>query len=101
MEKFTPIVIDFDGTIVTHAYPRIGKPVPHAIETMLEWQKEGAYLILFTMRSGNELNAAVQYCKDNGLKMYALVEQLIKKNCLLEKPTNVLRSQPSKKLISG
>ena len=25
------------------------------------------------------------YCKDNGLKMYALVEQLIKKNCLLEK----------------
>ena len=42
-----------------------------------------------------------QYCKDNGLKMYALVEQLIKKTCLLEKPTNVLRSQPSKKLISG
>ena len=42
-----------------------------------------------------------QYCKDNGLKMYALVEQLIKKNCLLEKPTNVLKSQHSKKLISG
>ena len=42
-----------------------------------------------------------QYCKDNGLKMYALVEQLIKKNCLLERPTNVLKSQPSKKLISG
>ena len=42
-----------------------------------------------------------QYCKDNGLKMYALVEQLIKKNCLLERPANVLKSQPSKKLISG
>ncbi len=42
-----------------------------------------------------------QYCKDNGLKMYALVEQLIKKNCLLEKPTNVLKSKPSKKLLSG
>ena len=41
------------------------------------------------------------YCKENGLKMYALVEQLIKKNCLLEKPTNVLKSQPSKKLLSG
>ena len=41
------------------------------------------------------------YCKDNGLKMYALVEQLIKKNCLLEKPTNVLKSQPSKKLLTG
>ena len=42
-----------------------------------------------------------QYCKDNGLKMYAMVEQLIKKNCLLEKPVNVLKSKPSKKLISG
>ena len=41
------------------------------------------------------------YCKKNGLKMYALVEQLIKKNCLLEKPTNVLKSQPSKKLLVG
>jgi hypothetical protein len=41
------------------------------------------------------------YCKDNGLKMYALVEQLIKKNCSLERPANVLKSQPSKKLISG
>jgi hypothetical protein len=42
-----------------------------------------------------------QYCKDNGLKMYALIEQLIKKNCSLERPANVLKSQPSKKLISG
>ena len=41
------------------------------------------------------------YCKDNGLKMYALVKQLIKKNCSLERPANVLKSQPSKKLISG
>jgi hypothetical protein len=41
------------------------------------------------------------YCKKNGLKMYALVEQLIKKNCLLERPANVLKSQPSKKLLSG
>ena len=41
------------------------------------------------------------YCKENGLKMYALVEQLIKKNCLLEKPTNILKSQPSKKVLLG
>ena len=41
------------------------------------------------------------YCKENGFKMYAFVENLIKKNCSLDKPTNVLRSQPTKKLISG
>lgn len=72
MDKFTPIVIDFDGTIVTHDYPRIGKPVPHAIETMLEWQKESAHLILFTMRSGKELNEAVAYCKENGVEFYGV-----------------------------
>ena len=43
-----------------------------------------------------------KYCKENGLKMYALVEQMIKKNCVVvNKPTNILKSQPSKKLISG
>ena len=70
MEKFTPIAIDFDGTIVTHEYPRIGKPVPYAIETMIDLQKQGANLILFTMRSGKELEAAVKYCKDNGIVLY-------------------------------
>ena len=24
------IAVDFDGTIVTHEYPRIGKPIPFA-----------------------------------------------------------------------
>ena len=27
------IAVDFDGTIVEHAYPAIGKPIPFAIET--------------------------------------------------------------------
>ena len=26
------IAVDFDGTIVTHEYPKIGKPIPFAIE---------------------------------------------------------------------
>ena len=35
-----------------------------------------------------------EYCKYNGLKMYALVEQLIEKNCSIHDPNkrNVLRS---------
>jgi hydroxymethylpyrimidine pyrophosphatase-like HAD family hydrolase len=34
------IAIDFDGTIVTHAYPAIGKPIPFAIETLKKLQQE-------------------------------------------------------------
>jgi len=62
--KNIPLVIDFDGTIAEHSYPAIGEPVPHAFETMKQWQKEGALLILFTMRSGKELADAVNFCKE-------------------------------------
>ena len=34
------IAVDFDGTIVEHAFPQIGKPIPFAIETLLKLQKE-------------------------------------------------------------
>ena len=28
------IAVDFDGTIVEHAYPKIGKPIPFAIDVL-------------------------------------------------------------------
>jgi len=55
------IGVDFDGTIVDHAYPDIGDPVPNAIETMSDLIDRGDRLILWTMRSGKELDAAVSY----------------------------------------
>ncbi len=39
------------------------------------------------------------YCQENGFKMYAFVENLIKKNCLVDKPTNTLKSKPTKKQL--
>ena len=70
--KNIPICIDFDGTIVEHTYPDIGAPVPGALETMKQYQEEGALLILFTMRSGKQLAEAVKYCEDNGIKFYGV-----------------------------
>lgn len=66
------IAVDFDGTIVTHAYPRIGKEIPFAIETLLQLQREGHRLILWTVRSGALLDEAVAYCKSRGLEFYAV-----------------------------
>lgn len=67
------IAVDFDGTIVTHAYPYIGKPVPFAIETLLKLQREGHHqLILWTVREGALLDEAVDYCRARGLEFYAV-----------------------------
>ena len=64
------ICIDFDGTIVDHAYPNIGAPVPDAIKWMKRWIELDAQLILFTMRSNEDLNEAIRYLNANDLKFY-------------------------------
>lgn len=66
------IAIDFDGTIVMHEYPRIGAPVPGAIPVIKELLARGDKLILWTMRSGKELDEAVKYCEDNGINLYGV-----------------------------
>jgi len=59
------IAIDFDGTIVEHAYPDIGKPIPFAIDTLLQMQKDGHRLILWTVRRGRLLQEAKNYRGEN------------------------------------
>ncbi|MDA3954187.1 MAG: hypothetical protein PF485_11105 [Bacteroidales bacterium] len=66
------IAVDFDGTIVEHEYPKIGKPKLFAFETLKAMQDKGDQLILWTYRSGKELNAAVEFCKNNGIEFYAV-----------------------------
>lgn len=67
------IAVDFDGTIVTHEYPRIGKPIPFAIETLRKLQQEDHHqLILWTVREGELLQEAIDYCKSKGLEFYAV-----------------------------
>ena len=66
------IAVDFDGTIVEHEYPAIGKEVLFAFITLRELQKRGALLILWTFRSGRELTEAVDYCLANGIEFYAV-----------------------------
>jgi hypothetical protein len=66
------IAIDFDGTIVEHEYPKIGKEKLFAFQTLKELQKMGVNLILWTFRCGKELDEAVEYCRMNGLEFYAV-----------------------------
>ncbi len=67
------IAVDFDGTIVTHDYPNIGKPVPFAVETLIKLQQEDHHqIILWSVREGELLQEAVDYCKNKGLEFYAV-----------------------------
>lgn len=66
------IAVDFDGTIVEHRYPEIGKEKLFAFESLKALQKQGHLLILWTFRSGKELDEAVEFCKKNGVEFYAV-----------------------------
>lgn len=66
------IAIDFDGTIVDHEYPEIGKPKLFAFETLKALQDKGVLLILWTFRAGKELEEAVEFCRKNGVEFYAV-----------------------------
>jgi hydroxymethylpyrimidine pyrophosphatase-like HAD family hydrolase len=66
------IAVDFDGTIVEHKYPKIGKERLFAFDTLIKLQNEGHQLIMWTYRAGKKLEEAVEYCKQNGLEFYAV-----------------------------
>lgn len=66
------IAVDFDGTIVTHKYPDIGEVKLFAFETLKALQERGCRLILWTFRTGKELEDAVKFCREKGVEFYAV-----------------------------
>lgn len=66
------IAIDFDGTIVEHRYPQIGKEIPFATATLKMLIKERHRLILWTVREGVLLKEAVEWCRERGVEFYAV-----------------------------
>lgn len=66
------IAVDFDGTIVEHRYPSIGRTRPLAFQTLKAIQANGHRLILWTHRAGKRLDEAVEFCKSHGLEFYAV-----------------------------
>ena len=72
------IGVDFDGTlaITRGTYPRIQGPIQEIIDYVLDEQKNGARLILVTMREGEVLDEAVAWCKEQGLEFDAVNDNL-------------------------
>lgn len=66
------ICVDFDGTIVKHEYPKIGAPVPGAMNTLRALRQKDHKIILFTMRGGDLLQNAVDYIEGHGVQLYGI-----------------------------
>lgn len=66
------IALDFDGTVVEHTYPTVGKEVPGAVSVLQELLAKGHQLILYTMRSDSYLGDAVNWFKEHGIELYGI-----------------------------
>jgi len=73
------IAVDFDGTCVTHDYPRVGKDIG-AVPVLKRLIEKGHSLILWTMRSGKELNDAIKWFEANGIELYGIQENPTQKS---------------------
>jgi len=65
------IAVDFDGTIVEDAYPKIGKERPFAIATLKQLISDGHNLILWTVRKDERLQEAIEWCESRGVRFFA------------------------------
>jgi len=83
MSKKLKIAVDFDGTLCTYAFPKIGEQTPKHLElmqTLIKLREDGHKLILWTNRGDNEeypvLTEAIEWCKEKGLEFDAVNENL-------------------------
>ena len=67
------IALDFDGTVVTHAYPEVGEDIG-AVAVLKELVAQDDKLILWTMRSGKLLEEAVAWFKKHDIPLWAVNE---------------------------
>lgn len=67
MRKYI-IAVDFDGTLFTYEYPYVGKPIWKIINLCKNAQRQGAIIILWTCRVGEDLQEAIEACRDVGLE---------------------------------
>jgi len=87
MKESLTIAVDFDGTVVTHDFPRVGQDIG-AVLVLKALVEAGHKLVLFTMRSdiievkstdynihkegGDYLTQAVNWFAENGIELYGI-----------------------------
>lgn len=68
--------VDFDGTLCVNAFPEIGAPRFDIISFVKCRRRAGDKIILWTCRSGRDLDSAVCWCARHGLEFDAVNDNL-------------------------
>lgn len=65
------IAVDFDGTCVKHKYPLIGEDIgaQPVLKRLIKYKHK---LILFTMRSGDQLIEAIKWFQSNDIPLHGV-----------------------------
>ena len=66
------VAVDFDGILCEDKFPLIGEPNYRVISLVRQLIDNGAEVILWTSRCEQELQAAVDWCDDYGLRFCAI-----------------------------
>lgn len=67
MYENTTIAVDFDGTLCVSKFPKIIAPKLEVIKEVKKLKEQGAKLILWTCREGEDLTEAIKFCNEYGL----------------------------------
>lgn len=72
--------VDFDGTLAETKFPEIIAPISNMIDFCKELKKDrNNILILWTCRCGEDLAAAVEFCRECGLE-FDLINENVPEN---------------------
>ncbi len=72
--RYKNIAVDFDGTLCENRWPDIGEAYTDVFDWLLSQRVLGSKIILWTCRSGANLDEAIDFCRDNGLDFDAVNE---------------------------
>lgn len=71
--KSVVIAVDFDNTLtVNNAFPEVGQKNDNAFEFLTKLQNNGIKIVLYTMRGGEALQKAIEWCKENNFEFDAI-----------------------------
>lgn len=68
--------VDFDGTLCEDRFPGIGSPNRDLLNYLIRRRRKDDKVILWTCRSGEQLQEAVGWCRNYGLEFDAVNENL-------------------------
>lgn len=78
--NFKIIAVDFDGTLCTNKWPEIGQANLALIDWLKQERKSGTKLILWTCRTGEMLDKAVNWCIHRGLEFDSVNDNIPEAN---------------------